>query len=76
MINQYLPQYAMFIFEYMEIDESDYLNELYGRPTNKSGTIGSFSGYLEADDIMLICPIATDNERQEIIDLVRAGIYI
>lgn len=76
MINQYLPQYAMFIFEYTEIDESDYLNELYGRPTNKSGTIGSFSGYLQADDVMLICPIATDNERQEIIDLVRAGIYI
>lgn len=76
MINQYLPQYAMFIFECMEIDESPYLNELYGRPTNKSGTIGSFSGYLQADDVMLICPIATDNERQEIIDLVRAGIYI
>ena len=76
MINQYLPQYAMFIFEYLEIDESEYLNELYGRPTNKSGTIGSFSGYLQADDVMLICPIATDNERQEIIDLVRAGIYI
>lgn len=76
MINQYLPQYAMFIFEYKEIDESDYLNELYGRPSNKSGPISSFSGYLEAEDVMLICPIATDNERQEIIDLVRSGIYL
>lgn len=76
MINQYLPQYPMFRFEILEIDESPYLNELYGRPTNASGVIGDFSGYLEAEDIMLICPIATDNERQEIIDLVKSGIYI
>lgn len=76
MINQFLPQYPTFMFEIQEIDESPYLNELYGRPTNASGRIGDFSGYLEADDVMLICPIATDNERQEIIDLVRSGIYI
>ena len=76
MLNQFLPQYPTFMFEIMEIDESPYLNELYGRPSNTSGTIGSFSGYLEAEDVMLICPIATDNERQEIIDLVKSGIYI
>lgn len=76
MLNQFMPQYPTFMFEIMEIDESDYLNELYGRPSNASGTIGSFSGYLEAEDVMLICPIATDNERQEIIDLVKSGIYI
>lgn len=76
MINQYLPQYPTFMFEIKEINESEYLNELYGRPSNKSGTLGSFSGYLECEDVMLICPIATDNERQEIIDLVRSGIYL
>ena len=76
MINQFLPQYPTFMFEVQEIDESPYLNELYGRPSNASGVIGDFSGYFEAEDIMLICPIATDNERQEIIDLVRSGIYI
>lgn len=76
MINQFLPQYPTFMFEIMEIDESPYLNELYGRPSNASGAIGDFSGYLEAEDVMLICPIATDNERQEIIDLVKSGIYI
>ena len=76
MINQFLPQYPTFMFEVQEIDESPYLNELYGRPSNASGAIGDFSGYLEAEDVMLICPIATDNERQEIIDLVRSGIYI
>lgn len=76
MINQYLPQYPYFRFEVMEIDESPYLNELYGRPSNASGIIANFSGYLEAEDVMLICPIATDNERQEIIDLVKTGIYI
>lgn len=76
MINNFLPQYPTFMFEIMEIDESPYLNELYGRPSNASGLLGDFSGYLEAEDVMLICPIATDNERQEIIDLVRSGIYI
>ena len=76
MINQYLPQYPTFMFEIQEIDETEYLNELKGRPSNKSGTLGSFSGYLECEDIMLICPTATDNERQEIIDLVHSGIYI
>ena len=76
MINQYLPQYPYFRFEIMEIDETPYLNELYGRPSNASGIIANFRGYLEAEDVMLICPIATDNERQEIIDLVRTGIYI
>lgn len=76
MLNQFLPQYPTFMFEVQEIDESPYLNELYGRPSNASGRLGDFSGYLEAEDIMLICPIATDNERQEIIDLVKTGIYI
>ena len=76
MINQFLPQYPTFIFEIQDIDESEYLNELYGRPTNASGRLGDFSGYLEAEDVMLICPIATDNEREEIINLVKAGIYI
>ena len=76
MINQFLPQYPTFMFEIQEIDESEYLNELYGRPSNASGRIGDFSGYLEAEDVMLICPIATDNERQEIIDLVKNGIYL
>ena len=76
MINQYLPQYAYFRFEILEIDESPYLNALYGRPTNESGLIMNFDGYLECEDVSLICPIATDNERQEIIDLLKAGIYI
>lgn len=76
MLNQFLPQYPTFMFEIQDIDESDYLNELYGRPANASGVIGNFSGYLEAEDVLLICPIATDNERQEIIDLVKTGIYI
>ena len=76
MINQFLPQYPTFMFEVLEIDETEYLNELYGRPTNASGRLGDFSGYLEAEDIMLICPIATDNEREEIINLVKSGIYI
>ena len=76
MINQYLPQYPFFRLEVMEIDESPYLNALYGRPTNASGLILDFDGYLECEDVSLICPIATDNERQEIIDLLKTGIYI
>lgn len=76
MINQYLPQYVTFIFEILEDMESPYLNNLAGKPSNASGRLGDFSGYLECDDVLLICPTATDNERQEIINLVKTGIYI
>ena len=76
LLNGNLPQYVTFMFERMESQESPYLRELAGKPSNASGTIESFSGYLECDDVMLICPIATDAERQEIIDLVCAGIYL
>lgn len=76
MINQYLPQYPFFRTEIMEIDESAWLNDLYGRPSNKSDYLYNFSGYLECEDVSLICPIATDNERQEIIDLLKTGIYL
>lgn len=76
LLNTYLPQYITFMFEIMDADESEYLNELAGRPTNKSGRISDFSGYLECDDVMLICPIATDAEREEIIDLVTSGVYL
>ena len=76
MINQYLPQYPFFRTEIMEIDESAWLNDLYGRPSNKSDYLYNFSGYLECDDVSLICPTATDVERQEIIDLLKTGIYL
>ena len=76
MINQYLPQYPFFRLEIMDVDESEWLNDLYGRPSNKSDYLCNFSGYLECEDVSLICPIATDNERQEIIDLLKSGIYL
>lgn len=76
LLNGNLPQYVTFIFETLESQESPYLRELAGKPSNASGKLGDFRGYLECDDVMLICPIATDAERQEIIDLVCSGIYL
>lgn len=77
MINQYLPNYVFVIFEIIEEDETPYLTELMGKPSNKSGTLGSFSGYLEIDDIILKSSSGmTKNEANEFISLLHNGIII
>lgn len=74
--NQYLPQYVYLIFAYTRTEETDNLIQLEGKPTNKSGRINSFSGYLEVDSVQLTCSGATENEKAEIINLLHSGIII
>lgn len=76
MLNEFLPQYPYFIFERVEIEETSNLGILKGKPSNASGTVGSFSGYLEVDDVELICSKATEAEKNEIIQLLHSGIRI
>ena len=75
-INEFLPQYVYFIFEIMEVDESPNLVALRGKPSNASGKIGNFSGFLSVAEVDLNCGGATDSEKQEIISLLRNGIRI
>lgn len=74
--NQYLPQYVYLVFEYIETEETPNLLQLEGRPSNKSGALESFSGYLEVDSVKLSCSYATENEKKEIEQLLNTGVYI
>lgn len=74
--NQYLPQYVYLIFEYVRTEETANLLQLEGKPSNKSGTVGSFSGYLEVDSVQLQCSGATETEKAEIINILHNGIII
>ena len=77
MINQYLPNYVFLIFEIIEEDETNLLSQLMGKPSNASGTLGSFSGYLEVDDIELKTSSGmTEKEKNQFISLCHSGIII
>ena len=74
--NQYLPQYVYLIFENVRTDETSNLLNLEGKPSNASGALSSFSGYLECDSVKLNCPYATEHEKARIMQLLNSGIYI
>lgn len=76
MLNEYLPQEVCFMFEIQEADETPNERMLQGYPSNSSGTIGSFSGYLQVDTVNLVCAGATANEQAEIVNLLKSGVYI
>ena len=76
MLNQYLNQTVCFTLEILEIDiPSDYY-DLVGGPSNASGTVGSFSGYLECDQVKLNVKGATENEKNKIRSLLMGGVYL
>lgn len=76
LMNQYLPQEVLFEFEMQEIDETKNAPSLRGYPSNASGTLNNFSGYLEIQEIDLICPGATESEKSELITLLNNGVRI
>lgn len=76
MLNQFLPQECCFLFEIQDADVSPYHTQLQGLPSNASGSISSFSGYLEVDTVNLICADATANEKAEIVRMLQSGVYI
>lgn len=76
LMNHFLPNYVYVIFEIIETDETSNLSTLEGRRSNASGNLGSFSGYLQVEDVKLKCGIATENEKNEIKQLLHSGIYI
>ena len=76
MLNEYLPQYATLIFEIQQDDPTANHDMLLGMPTNESGTVGSFSGFLQVDSVNLQCGIATPNEKKEILSALLNGIFI
>ena len=76
MLNEYLPQYVTLMLEIQQDDPTENHGMLLGKPTNASGTVGSFSGFLQVDSVNLQCGIATPNEKKEILSALLNGIFI
>lgn len=76
MINEYLPQYVEFIFEIQEDCAPSNYGEMFGYPSMKTGSVGSFGGFLKVASVKLSCPGVTENEKQQILSLLNSGIYI
>ena len=76
MLNEYLPQEVCFMFEIQDADITPNELSLQGYPSNASGSVGSFTGYLEVDTVNLICADATANEKAEIVNMLHNGVYI
>ena len=51
-------------------------NEQTGRPSNLTGKVGDFSGYLECSYCHLENLVATDAEKREIESLLKSGIFL
>lgn len=76
MLNMFLPQECCFMFEIQESIDTEYERELVGLPSNASGFVGSFNGYLECEQVNLVCSGATAKEQAEIIRYLHNGVYI
>lgn len=76
MLSEFLPQYAYVIFKQNDFIEPSNLRSLKGKPSNYSGTISSFSGFLKVKDVNLVCPNATEKEKDMIVALLRTGVYL
>lgn len=76
MLNMYLPQEVCFMIETQQCDITPNELSLMGFPSNASGKLNDFSGYLEVDTVNLVCPYATETEKAEIVGLLKSGVYI
>lgn len=71
-----MPQYAFLVFAIHETEEPANLIQTHGKPSNKSGYVGNFSGYLSVNSVNLYCGDATDEEKQEILSMLHSGVII
>lgn len=71
-----MPQYCFLVFMYNDVVIPENELTLYGKPSEKSGNVGSFSGFLSVNYVKLQVPTATETEKEEILSLLNSGIYI
>lgn len=89
MINCYLSQNVDFIFEYqisnyettsgksvVATPEYNRYIEMFGLPSMKSGTVGTFSGFLKCQAVTVNAPKATEREKEKIKQMLLSGVYI
>lgn len=71
-----MPQYVLFRYDIFDGVEPNGFNELCGRPSNASGLVSSFSGYLSCRQVSLNTNGMLDDEIKEVYTLLKGGIYI
>lgn len=76
MINQYLPQKVILIWEMMEDCAPANYGQMFGYPSMMAGKLSSFSGFLKCQAVKLECGIATERERERLKSMLLSGIYI
>lgn len=89
MINCYLSQNVDFIFEYQVSAYEEVVGksirataeyqryvDMFGLPSMKSGSVGSFTGFLKCQSVKVNCPKATEAEKEKIKQMLLSGIYI
>lgn len=69
------PQYPIVYLVKNEVFEPENLHSLVGYPSSFGGKVKNCSGYLQCNDVKLTST-ATDKEKEEIISLLKSGIYI
>ena len=75
-IGSYLPQYVIFRFDVHDLIIPDNLTELYGRPSAASGKVRSFSGFLQADTVRLNNSGMSEEDANEVVSLLKEGIFV
>ena len=76
MINMYMPQKVILTFIINEPDIPSNFYAMNGYPSNRSGSIGSFSGFLKCDTVKLNMSGATDSEKERARMLLLSGVYL
>lgn len=71
-----LPQYAILVFCFHDVEEPANLLATHGKPSNKSGRISDFSGFLSVNSVNLQCGTATQEEKEEIMSYLANGVII
>lgn len=75
-LGNYLPGYVIFRFDINEMLEPDLLTSLAGRPSNSSGTIRNFSGFISGKVVKMDTSGMTDSEANRIKQMIMNGIYV
>lgn len=69
------PQYPIVYLVKNEVFEPENLHNLVGYPSSFGGKVKNCNGYLQCNDVKLTST-ATDKEKEEIISLLKSGIYV
>lgn len=69
------PQYPIVYIVKNEVFEPENLHTIAGYPSSFGGKVKNCSGYLQCNDVKLTST-ATDKEKEEIISLLKSGIYV